>query len=61
MSAPSLANFIIKRPWLSKWMLPLSAWYKNAAGYRKLGLRYGYIFHCLELDWVDMMSWYTVC
>ena len=40
MSQPSLANFIIKRPWLKRWMLPLSEWYKNAAGYRKLGLRY---------------------
>jgi ubiquinol-cytochrome c reductase subunit 7 len=41
MSQPSLTNFIIKRPWLKRWMLPISEWYKNAAGYRKLGLRYG--------------------
>ena len=40
MSQPSLANFIIKRPWLRGWMQPLAEWYKNAAGYRKLGLRY---------------------
>ncbi|KAK5171374.1 Cytochrome b-c1 complex subunit 7 [Saxophila tyrrhenica] len=39
MSVPSMANFIVKRPWLSRWMVPLSKWYKDAAGYRKLGLR----------------------
>ncbi|KAF8862403.1 14 kDa subunit of cytochrome bd ubiquinol oxidase [Acephala macrosclerotiorum] len=39
MSQPSLVNFIVKRPWLSKFMKPLSNWYANAAGYRKLGLR----------------------
>ncbi|MCJ1315332.1 Cytochrome b-c1 complex subunit 7 [Xylographa vitiligo] len=39
MSTPSLANYIIKRPWLRRWMQPLSEWYKDAAGYRKLGLR----------------------
>jgi hypothetical protein len=39
MSAPSLAPFIQKRPWLLKWMKPLSSWYCNAAGYRQLGLR----------------------
>jgi hypothetical protein len=41
MSAPSLAPYIMKRPWLQKWMKPLSNWYCNAAGYRQLGLRYG--------------------
>ncbi|KAF2833624.1 hypothetical protein CC86DRAFT_365467 [Ophiobolus disseminans] len=39
MSAPSLAPFINKRPWLLRWMKPLANWYTNAAGYRKLGLR----------------------
>ena len=39
MSQPSLANFIIKRPWLRRWMEPLSKWYFDNAGYRKLGLR----------------------
>ncbi|KAK3702017.1 Cytochrome b-c1 complex subunit 7, mitochondrial [Vermiconidia calcicola] len=39
MSQPTLSNFIIKRPWLKRWMVPLSKWYKEAAGYRKLGLR----------------------
>jgi ubiquinol-cytochrome c reductase subunit 7 len=40
MSAPSLAPFILKRPWLQKWVQPLANWYVNAAGYRQLGLRY---------------------
>ncbi|EKD16622.1 uncharacterized protein L3040_001365 [Drepanopeziza brunnea f. sp. 'multigermtubi'] len=39
MSQPSLAKFIVKRPWLKRMMMPLSNWYCNAAGYRKLGLR----------------------
>jgi len=40
MSAPSITKFIIKRPWLKRWMTPLAKWYADAAGYRKLGLRY---------------------
>ncbi|KKK19378.1 hypothetical protein P175DRAFT_0487777 [Aspergillus ochraceoroseus IBT 24754] len=40
MSAPSLANYIVKRPWLKNWMMPLAQWYTDAAGYRKLGLRF---------------------
>ncbi|KAI1092661.1 14 kDa subunit of cytochrome bd ubiquinol oxidase [Rostrohypoxylon terebratum] len=36
---PSLAPFILKRPWLTKMLTPLASWYTNAAGYRKLGLR----------------------
>ena len=39
MSAPSLAPFVNKRPWLQRWLKPLSNWYCNAAGYRQLGLR----------------------
>ncbi|KAF2184388.1 hypothetical protein K469DRAFT_580125 [Zopfia rhizophila CBS 207.26] len=39
MSAPSLAPYIAKRPWLKKWFEPLAKWYCNAAGYRQLGLR----------------------
>jgi len=39
MSAPSISNYILKRPWLKRWMMPLANWYGNAAGYRKLGLR----------------------
>jgi ubiquinol-cytochrome c reductase subunit 7 len=41
MSAPSLTSYIVKRPWLKRFMTPLANWYANAAGYRKLGLRYG--------------------
>jgi ubiquinol-cytochrome c reductase subunit 7 len=40
MSQPSLVNYIVKRPWLRNMMKPLANWYANAAGYRKLGLRY---------------------
>ncbi|KAL4798832.1 cytochrome b-c1 complex subunit 7 [Aspergillus venezuelensis] len=40
MSAPSLANFIIKRPALRRWVQPIANWYVDAAGYRKLGLRH---------------------
>ncbi|KAF2161681.1 hypothetical protein M409DRAFT_28078 [Zasmidium cellare ATCC 36951] len=39
MSVPSLAPYIMKRPWLQRWMKPLSQWYFDNAGYRKLGLR----------------------
>ncbi|RMZ81044.1 hypothetical protein DV738_g2484, partial [Chaetothyriales sp. CBS 135597] len=39
MSAPSLAPYILKRPWLKRWMVPLANWYADAAGYRKLGLK----------------------
>jgi hypothetical protein len=42
MSQPTLAGYIVKRPWLKRWVMPLANWYANAAGYRKLGLRYGY-------------------
>ncbi|KAJ5231565.1 uncharacterized protein N7469_006153 [Penicillium citrinum] len=40
MSAPSITNFIVKRPWLKRWMTPLANWYTDAAGYRKLGLKF---------------------
>ncbi|PYI00725.1 ubiquinol-cytochrome c reductase complex 14 kDa protein, partial [Aspergillus sclerotiicarbonarius CBS 121057] len=39
MSAPSLANYIVKRPWLKRWMMPIAQWYTDASGYRRLGLR----------------------
>ncbi|KAL2852796.1 cytochrome b-c1 complex subunit 7 [Aspergillus pseudoustus] len=39
MSAPSLTNFVVKRPWLKRWMQPIASWYVDAAGYRRLGLR----------------------
>jgi hypothetical protein len=38
MSAPTLAPYILKRPWLKRWMMPLANWYANAAGYRRLGM-----------------------
>ena len=40
MSQPSLAPYVMKRPWLMRWAQPLSKWYFDNAGYRKLGLRY---------------------
>jgi ubiquinol-cytochrome c reductase subunit 7 len=39
MSAPSLANYIVKRPALTRFLMPIAEWYTNAAGYRRLGLR----------------------
>lgn len=39
MSQPSITKFVLKRSWLKSWMVPLSNWYANAAGYRSLGLR----------------------
>lgn len=35
-----LTKAITKRPWLNRWAVPLSQWYKNKMGYRQLGLRY---------------------
>ncbi|OGE50259.1 hypothetical protein PENARI_c017G00334 [Penicillium arizonense] len=40
MSAPSFASYIVKRPLLKRWMQPLANWYTDAAGYRKLGLKF---------------------
>lgn len=40
MPALSFAPYIAKRPWLSKLFSPLSNWYRNAAGYRKIGLKH---------------------
>jgi hypothetical protein len=37
MSGPSLAPYILKRPWLKRWMMPFANWYANSAGYRSLG------------------------
>ncbi|KAI1365740.1 cytochrome b-c1 complex subunit 7 [Xylaria arbuscula] len=39
MSYPSLAPFVMKRPWLRNMLTPLAGWYSNASGYRQLGLR----------------------
>lgn len=40
MSVPSLAPFVLKRPWLLKALTPVANWYANAAGYRQIGLKY---------------------
>ncbi|KAJ9297895.1 hypothetical protein DTO271G3_4116 [Paecilomyces variotii] len=40
MSAPSLANYIVKRPALTRFLMPIAEWYTNAAGYRRLGLKF---------------------
>ncbi|GLI76954.1 cytochrome b-c1 complex subunit 7 [Penicillium ochrochloron] len=40
MSAPSISNYIVKRPWLKRWMTPIAQWYTDAAGYRRLGLKF---------------------
>jgi len=38
MSFPSFHRFVLRRPWLTKIMMPWANWYVNAAGYRQLGL-----------------------
>ncbi len=35
-----LTKAIIRRPWLVRWMVPLSKWYATQMGYRQLGLRF---------------------
>ncbi|KAI9889904.1 MAG: Cytochrome b-c1 complex subunit 7 [Vezdaea aestivalis] len=39
MAQPSFTKFIINRPWLLRWVTPMSKWYANAQGYRKMGLK----------------------
>ncbi|KAI5858202.1 putative ubiquinol--cytochrome-c reductase [Durotheca rogersii] len=36
---PTLAPFVVKRPWLLRLLRPVADWYVNTAGYRQLGLR----------------------
>ncbi|BDD56361.1 Cytochrome b-c1 complex subunit 7 [Monascus purpureus] len=36
----ALTNYIVKRPLLKRWLTPIANWYTDAAGYRKLGLRF---------------------
>lgn len=48
MSGPSLAPYILKRPWLKRWMVPFANWYADKAGYRKLGTWSRYI--CKHTD-----------
>lgn len=40
MKSTFLSRFIVKRPWLLRWALPLAEWYHTKMGYRQLGLRY---------------------
>ena len=40
MPLSPLTTFILRRPWLSRWMIPLSKWYATKMGYRQLGLKY---------------------
>lgn len=50
MSAPSIAPYILKRPWLKRWVMPLAQWYCEAAGYRKLGEFPGELFRRFAID-----------
>lgn len=38
-AAPSLYSAVIKRPWLTKMLMPVANWYANLSGYRQMGLR----------------------
>ncbi|KAJ5355453.1 Cytochrome b-c1 complex subunit 7 [Penicillium cataractarum] len=29
MSAPSITNYIVKRPWLKRWMTPIAQWFDD--------------------------------
>ncbi|GAB0137750.1 Cytochrome b-c1 complex subunit 7 [Epichloe bromicola] len=40
MTGFSLAPFVLRRPWLANMVMPAANWYANAAGYKKLGLRF---------------------
>ena len=35
-----LTRWMLKRPWLMRWMIPLSRWYGDRMGHRQLGLKY---------------------
>ena len=37
---PSLAGYVRSSKTLSRWLKPVSLWYANLAGYRRMGLRY---------------------
>ncbi|KAK4179889.1 cytochrome b-c1 complex subunit 7 [Triangularia setosa] len=39
MSAPTLVNYVAKRPWLQKLLKPVASWYTNASLYRQMGLK----------------------
>ncbi|DAA74638.1 TPA_exp: Cytochrome b-c1 complex subunit 7 [Trichophyton benhamiae CBS 112371] len=40
MALTSMITRVFEKPWVTKAMTPIANWYCNAAGYRKLGLRY---------------------
>lgn len=40
MAIHPLTKWMLKRPWLMKWMIPLSRWYGDRMGHRQLGLKY---------------------
>lgn len=40
MAIHPLTMWMLKRPWLMKWMIPLSRWYGDRMGHRQLGLKY---------------------
>jgi len=37
---PSLAGYVRSSKTLSRWLKPVSIWYANLAGYRRIGLKY---------------------
>jgi len=37
---PSLAGYVRSSRTLSRWLKPVSLWYANLAGYRRMGLKY---------------------
>ena len=37
---PSLAGYVRSSKSLSRWLKPVSIWYANLAGYRRIGLKY---------------------
>lgn len=45
----ALTNYIVKRPLLKRWLTPIANWYTDAAGYRKLGLRYDFALLSIQL------------
>lgn len=47
----SLAPFILRRPWLSRLIKPVSQWYINAAGYRQMGLKYANFPSSYATNW----------
>lgn len=54
---PSLAGYIRSSKSLTNWLKPVSFWYANLAGYRKIGLKYDDLrtsaFHFPLVQFVD--------